>query len=128
METQNVRIADLHFEHNVWQNELVFYKQEIGIFEHRLGELAIREIPLEAKAGIEHFQNQFIRHREVIDEMMHEIRLHEQQLSQTAAAQPVATFRNDFRDHDSMRADMVRFRAIYEELKDAYLRFLTQWM
>lgn len=130
METQNqqVRIADLHFEHSVWQNEFVFFQQEIDIFEKRLGEVALKNTELEVKANIEHFQNQFIRHREVIDEMLHEIRLHEQALSHAAGA-PAATHNHtEYRDHDRMRSDMVRFRAIYGELKEEYLRFLSKWM
>jgi hypothetical protein len=130
METQNqkVNIADLHFEHSIWQNEFAFFKQEIGIFEKRLGEVALKNTEQEAKAGIEHFQNQFIRHREVIDEMVHEIRLHEQELSHTAASPPVVENRRNTKDHDRMRSEMVRFRDIYGDLKEEYMRFLSQWM
>lgn len=125
METQPVRIKALHLEHIVWRNEMKFYQEEIGLFETHLGEIAVVESDRSVKAQIEHFQNQFIRHREVIDEMVHDMNVHEQELAHTAAAQSFAVYRDDFRDHEKMRENMVQFRRIYNELKHSFLLFVS---
>ncbi|MCB0786643.1 MAG: hypothetical protein KDC02_20845, partial [Flavobacteriales bacterium] len=62
-------INDLHFEHQVWLNNLRFYKDEIAIFEHRLEDVVTRNTDREFLAQVEHFQNQYIREKEVIDEL-----------------------------------------------------------
>ena len=71
---KKVHITDLHNDHELWLNKLAFCKEEISILEHRMEEIAKRNTGYEVMAELEHFQNQYIRQREVIDELRHELK------------------------------------------------------
>ena len=126
--TKPVYLQDLHFEHRLWTNQLSFYKQEVNIFENYLGEVSVKNTNHDAMAGVEHFQNQFIRQKEVIDELVHDIKIHEQNLAQFAKEHPVAIDHVHFHDHTSFRDRMEMFEKIYAELKMEFRRFLAKWM
>lgn len=121
-------LSDLHFEHTQWVNELDFFASQINSFENRLGEIAIRNTGADVKAKLEQYQNQFIRQKEVIDELKHKIGSHENGLTSYAVAHPVAIDHMHFDDHTDIREEMEQFRAIYQELKDNYYKFVLQWM
>jgi hypothetical protein len=124
----HVRLSDLHFEHSTWLNALAFYKDEIGIFERRLGEVATRNTATEVLAKLEHFQNRYIREREVIDELRHDIAAHEKGLEKEAKEHPVALDHRYFADHSELRDRMVTFEKLYHELKAEFHRWVAQWM
>lgn len=121
-------LSDLHFEHKQWISELEFFVTQITSFEERLGEIAVRNTGDEVKAKLEQYQNQFIRQREVIDQLKHKINGHETGLSSYAVAHPVAIDHTHFDDHTDLREEMEQFRTIYQELKDNYYKFVLQWM
>ncbi len=121
-------INDLHFDHKMWTNTLAFYRDETTIFEHRLEEVVARNTKTEAMAPAEHFQNQFIRQREVIDTYLHDIKIAEQALSDYALKHPVAINHKLFEDHTGMRENMEQFEKLYRELREEFMRYLTKWM
>ena len=127
-ETKHVYLKDLHFEHKVWLNELKFYKEEVAIFEHRLDELVVRYTKMEVLAKLEQFQNQFIREKEVIDELRHSIKQHENGLAQFAEEHPIAIDHHYFNDHTGLRDEFVRFRELFAELKHEFLKYLAEYM
>lgn len=128
MKTQHVLLSDLHFEHNLWINELKFVKDEMGILENRLGELAIRNTGMEVMSNVEHFQNQFILQKEVLDELKHDISVHEQNISKYAHDHPIAIDHVYFSDHDGLRGRVEKFRELYNELKVDFLKFVSKWL
>ena len=121
-------IADLHFEHMVWINQLKFFKDEISILENRLGEVSIRYTKSEVKAQVERFQNQFIREREVIDTLVHDINAHEHNLSEYAKDHPIAVDHVYFKNHSGLEDRMKMFGKIWFELKGEFMNFLRNWM
>ena len=121
-------IGDLHFELNLWINDLRFYKDEIKIFNNRLEEIVAKNTGLEILQELEHFQNQYIRQNEVIDELRHEIKQHENMLENEAKDNPVAVEHRYFEDHTELRDQMVQFMKIYNELKSEFMRFLSKRM
>lgn len=121
-------LADLHFEHNVWLNTLQFCKEEINIFERRMEELVARNTDKTLLAELEHFQNQYIREREVIDELRHGIKEHENFLEKEMKEHPVAIEHRAFGDHAELRDRMVTFEKLYRELKEEFYRWLTKVM
>ena len=124
--TENkVHMSDLHFELNLWLNELKFYKDEIKIFNQRLEDIVGRNTNKEVMQQLEHFQNQYIRQSEVIDELRHEVKQHENVLEKEVSDNPVATDRRYFEDHTELRDQANQFKKIYKELKDEFMRFLT---
>lgn len=125
---KKVHISDLHFELNLWLNELKFYKDEIKIFNRRLEDIVNRNTDQEVMRQLEHFQNQYIRQIEVIDELRHEVKQHENILEQEVIDNPIDVDHRYFEDHTELRDQAVQFKKIYAELKAEYMRFLTKWM
>jgi predicted nucleic acid-binding Zn-ribbon protein len=119
-------ISDLHFEHKLWISELLFWQDEIGTFKHRLEEIVERFEDNEVLAKVEKYQNQFIRHREVIDTLKHDIKAAEHTLAVYAAEHPEAVNKEYFEDHESLRDRMETQRKLYGELKTYFLNFLRK--
>ncbi|MFT3884652.1 MAG: hypothetical protein QM724_04255 [Flavobacteriales bacterium] len=125
---KHVHIGDLHSDHMLWMNTLAFCKQEIGILERRLGEVAQRNTGKEMLAELEHLQNQYIRQREVIDELHHDLKQHENELGKIAREHPIAVDHRLFQDHTAQREAMATFEKLYRELKEECMRWLAKWM
>jgi len=129
METENAFLSDLHFEHKAWINELKFFEDEILTFERRLEEMAKRHLPKqEVMVELEHYQNQFIRQKEVINDLKHDIRMHEQYLTKKVGANPDSFDQPEFTDHVHLRERMEVFRRIYDDLKSEFYRYAARWI
>lgn len=126
--TGTKHISDLHFEHEVWLNTLQFCKDEITIFERRMGELATRNTDKSLLAELEHFQNQYIRQREVIDVLRHDIKQHENFLEKESVEHPTAIDHRSFGDHTELRNQMETFEKLYHELKNEFYRWVAKSM
>lgn len=120
--------SDLHFEHKVWLNEMQFYKDEIRTFHSRLEEIVGRYTDKTVLAQLEQFQNRFIREKEVIDELHHDIKQHENYLELEIAKAPVASEHRLFNDHGVLRDKMSSFSKLHMELKQEFFGFLSKWM
>ena len=125
---KRVHIGDLHSDHTMWVNTLDFCKQEIGIFEHRMEEIAKRNTGKEVMAELEHFQNQYIRQREVIDVLRHDIKQHENFLEKESVEHPTAIDHRSFGDHTELRNQMETFEKLYHELKNEFYRWVAKSM
>ncbi|MFT4568448.1 MAG: hypothetical protein ACI9FN_003417 [Saprospiraceae bacterium] len=77
MKKKAIYIDDLHFEHKLWKSQLEFQRDELKVFTHRLEEVVVRWTDKDVLSKVEHFQNVFIRHNEVIDTLIHDINEHE---------------------------------------------------
>ena len=117
-------ISDLHFDHRLWTSELMFWQDEIGTFKHRLEELVSRFEDNEIMAKVEKYQNQFIRHREVIDTLKHDIKVAEHELVVYAEKKPEAVNQKYFEEQEPLRERMETQRKLYGELKANFLTFL----
>lgn len=126
--TERRYMADLHFEHEMWTKALHFYEEELKIFEDRLAEVSQKNADHAVKAKVEHFQNQFIREKEVIDILLHEINEHEEELVKYAKEHPVAVDHVYFQNHSGLEDKMKSFNKIWKELRNEYMRFLSEWM
>jgi hypothetical protein len=82
MVTTTNSIEKLHFEHRLWMNELSFFSDELKIYEHRLEDLVNKNNEMKVLSLLEQFQNQFIRQREVLEELHHNIKVHEQKIGE----------------------------------------------
>ena len=125
---KKVHITDLHNDHKLWLNKLAFCKEEISILEHRMEEIAKRNTGYEVMAELEHFQNQYIRQREVIDELRHELKLHENGLAKESIEHPIAIDHRLFTDHTTHRGAMETFDKLYYELKSEFMQWLVKRM
>jgi hypothetical protein len=122
--TSQKYIHELHAEHNEFLSVLAFAKDEIKTFKTRLNEVATANNKQEVMSQVEHFENQFLRHNEVIDEMKHEIHECEVRIAKLAEENNVATDHRKTDDHLELRDQMETFNKIYGELKTEFKKFL----
>jgi len=124
-----ISIRSLHMEYQLWTRELIFYKEEIKIFEDHLSAILKRNNKNDVPAQVEHFQNQFILQKEVIDYLKHDLHVSERQLAAFAydmSADGIDNIKMD--NHETLRQRMITFRKIYRELKTEFRRFEMRWM
>lgn len=119
-------LHELHAEHNEFLSIIAFAKDEIKTFKNRLDEVVTANNKAEVMAQVEHFENQFIRHNEVIDELKHEIHECEVKIAKLAESNNVATDHRKADDHVELRDQIETFNKIYAELKDDFKRFLEK--
>jgi hypothetical protein len=126
---QTVSIRSLHLEYQLWVRELIFYKEEIKIFESHLEELVSRNTRQGVQVQIEHFQNQFICQKEVIDILKHKLNISERQLAAFVydlSGGVIDSIRMD--NHSELREEIQTFRKLYKKLKTDFRYFETEWM
>jgi hypothetical protein len=119
-----ITIPKLHLEYRSWIDELNFCKEEIRLFENHLVKLVGKTGDVYARAQVEHFQNQFIREKEVIDELKHKLHISEKQLAsfvKELSGLGLESIKMD--NHSKLREDMQIFRKIYTALKEEFRRF-----
>lgn len=124
--TAKVTLAQLHLEHEIWLNALSFYRDEMNILDKYLLEIVKKNTGQEVMKEVEHFQNQFIRQKEVLDELTHDIREHEKLvISQVKDLNPIQAEKSKFDDHLELREYFETFTRIYAELKSEFLLFMS---
>lgn len=124
METTVINNSDLHFEHKLWESELAFWTDELKSFKNRLSELVTRWTDKEVLAQLEHFQNQFMIHGNVIEEIQETINKHEMNISQHNESMNVPMVQT----HTDIREKMETQRQIYADLKKDFFQFLSKYM
>lgn len=116
---------ELHTEHKEWVNRLEFVRDEIHSFKNRLSELLQNTENNDVRAHAEHYQNQFIRHNEVIDELVHDINEEEHKMVVAVKKSNVAADENEFAENDKLVDRMETFDKIYGELKSDFMKYLS---
>jgi len=128
MVSQVIYNSDLHFEHTLWKNELLFWKDEIKSFQNRLDELVVRWTDKSVLKELSTFQNSFIIHRNKINDFMDEIDAHEMNIAKHYEIHQNVIDIPDLKSHNKMRKKMETERAIYNELKKEFFKFLSKYM
>jgi len=121
-------IRHWHSSHNDWLRALKFYKEEIDILDNRLTEIAGKNTGAEIAPLIEHFQNQFILHRNNIDELKHAIGVN---IDRIAAETKTNDGFVSAALLDQMKHQEQRFQAeedAVNQLRKEYNSFCTVWI
>ncbi len=118
-------MGEIHQNFTSWMKSLAFCKDELATWQNRLDEVASRNNNSEILKQVEHFQNQFIRQREVIDILNHDLKLADAALAQNAAENPVASDRRLFEQPEGLKDQFETFEKIYGELKAEFEKFLS---
>ncbi|MBA3707067.1 MAG: hypothetical protein H0W84_14540 [Bacteroidetes bacterium] len=105
-ETKTKHIDQLRVEHQLWASAIELYTDELKIFQNWLEEIAVKNMSIEVRKQIEHFQNQFIIQKEQLDILNHETNIHEQWLAELAKENPSTIDRKTFADYKGMRDQM----------------------
>ncbi len=120
--------STLHFEHEHWKSELAFWKDELKSFKNRLGELVTRWTDKEVLAQLEHYQNEFILHGGVIEDLQETIEKHELNIAGHSQTGKVSMDVAMVKIHLEFRNKMEDQRQIYADLKKEFFRFLSKYM
>ncbi|MGB8706270.1 MAG: hypothetical protein WCD31_14685 [Gillisia sp.] len=128
MKNEVINISDLHFEHNQWRSELLFWEDEIKSFNNRLEELVRRWTDKNVLAQLEHFQNQLIDHREVVDNLQHDIVEHESNMAAHDEKGEDVINVALAKHHVEFRNRMETQRHVYAGFKKDFYRFLSKYM
>jgi hypothetical protein len=120
--------SNLGAEHGQWLGSLDFYEKELDILENRLAEVAEKNTDAEARAGVEHFQNQFIVQRNNIDELKHTVNEHKHLVFEDAKhhAGHVESLRVD--EYKKIDDSVKTFEKIIKDLRHEFNNFLSKWM
>lgn len=128
MELRDLALEHLHNDHKSWMEELEFNKDEIRIFEKELSDIVGHLNDKEMLARVEHFQNQFIREKEVIDELMHDIKEHEKEMAEHAKQGENKDDAFHAKIHQLLSERMLRYNELYNDLKRSYRSFMQEWL
>ncbi|MCK0146625.1 hypothetical protein MWU78_13295 [Arenibacter sp. F26102] len=128
MEKEIIYNSNLHFEHETWRRELFFWKDELIFFNIRLSELVTRWTKKEVLKQLEHFQNEFILHGGVIEDMLEAIEIHETRIAGQNLTGQDAIDTTMVKKHMEFRKKMEIQEQIYADLKKDFFRFLTKYL
>ena len=92
------------------------------MFENQLEKLVAIQ-PRAVMPLIEHFQNNFIRQKEVLDELNHEMNLYEDALKKNADAEP-KIIADPVLSYTAFEEKISTFATIYADLKEEFVTFL----
>lgn len=124
METEILYNSNMHFEHVQWKRELAFWEDELKSFNNRLSELVTRWTDKDVLAKLEHYQNEFVLHNSVIEDLQEIIEEHEICI----AGQSDALDTQLTKKHIEFRNRIETQREIYTKLKKEFFRFLEMYM
>ena len=126
MSNSQVHLTELHNEHVEWNRRISFYRDEVNSFENRLADIVKANTKTEVLAPLEHFQNQFIRQKQIMDNLAHDINAYESIIVNMAKENNVATDRKRTDDHSELRGRMNQFDKLFGELKDEFTKYLAE--
>ncbi|TVZ27827.1 hypothetical protein JM83_2890 [Gillisia sp. Hel_I_86] len=128
MKTKVLYDDNMHFEHQQWKGELDFWKDELKSFNNRLSELVTRWEDKQVLAQLEHYQNQFILHGGVIEDLEETIEKHDIYIAGRSKTATDALDTQLAKQHIEFRNHIETQRHIYAELKKEFFRFLEKYM
>lgn len=128
MKTQTLTNTLFHFEHTQWKRELLFWVDELKFFNQELGEIVSKWTDKDVLAQLEHFQNQFIRQSEVIDTLLHDIRIHEDDMAAHLKKEENVLNVEHAKQHQAFHEKMNTQRNIYNDLKKDFFKYLSKNM
>ncbi|MBK7108220.1 MAG: hypothetical protein KA954_08530 [Chitinophagales bacterium] len=124
MENQTYSIASLHSEIVEWKELVMLVRDEIAIFEHQLGELLSSPQEMSVMQFAQHFESQFIRHKEVSDELFHDLKIADHNLKVALEKNPDLES-VDGLNHFALRDRAITYEKLFNELKSNYRHFLA---
>lgn len=114
---------DVEYVH--WLKEIDFYKAELKKMQGQLEAFIPTFYSRDFAARVEQFQNRFIRQREVIDILRHDVKAHENNI-EALRILPSPDLRDRVeRTHSRLRSDVVTFIDLFVELEQDFNDFLA---
>ena len=119
-------IKEIHLLHTEWNSVLDLTRDEILSFENRLEEIAKANTGKEMLAQVEHFQNRFIRQKEIMDELRHDIREDELRIAENVKENNVSVEHRKMEENFELKNRVHVFQKIFNEIKSEFLLFLAK--
>jgi hypothetical protein len=116
-----IAIVELHREHKLWLNKLLFYKNDLNIMQSRFDEIASRNNGKSVLFFFENFENQFKIQNEQIDILNSEIKQHINNIEDSIINNPIPSNHKEEDDHVEERNKMMRFEELFSEFKNEIL-------
>jgi hypothetical protein len=120
------QLTEAHAKMIDWVKELAFYKDELKTFQTRLEEVVVRNNKQEILAEVEHFQNQFIRQKEVMDELNHDFKQFDNTITANVLSNPIASDHRSVVIPAKLIDQHIMVLQIYKELKTDFEKFLVK--
>ncbi len=118
-------LSTMKSEHENWQNRIKFYKEEINQFNGNLNNVVKLPIESTLMPHVEHFQNQFIRQKEVLDIIRHDFKQHENLIEGIASEKLNEPTEGIQKIHSVQREKLDQFEKIFHELRNEFNVFLN---
>jgi hypothetical protein len=129
MVINKISTLELSLEQELWTKELTYWRDELKVLEKYLSEINDKNTPHVLWVEVEHFQNQFIRHREVVHELRHELTKHENIVKDLVSGLEDREIQDKKLElHEVIREEVNTGRKIYCELKDEFRNWLAKRM
>jgi hypothetical protein len=107
---------------------LEFYKQELGILQERLDEIAAANTGKEVMEQVEHFQNQFIIHKNAIEEIAHDVNCNNESIEKQLLKTEVFVSVETATAHQNIHEQYQTEEKIFNELRHEFNRFAAKWL
>jgi uncharacterized coiled-coil DUF342 family protein len=119
------QLSTMKAEHQDWQNRLSFYKDEISSFNEHLIKVVETAPVKRIMPNVEHFQNQFIRQREVIDIIHHDFKQHENLIENLETEKAKEPRDGIVKIHSHERDKLDQFERVFQDLRNEFNSFLS---
>jgi hypothetical protein len=117
--------ASIEKEHLTWLKHLDFYKAQLNIMGKELQGFAKESSSKKVAPRVEQFQNQFIRQREVIDILRHNVKQHENEIERMTRFALEYLRDRVTKDHLALRSEYNRFVELFIEMEQDFHDFLA---
>ncbi|MBD1386558.1 hypothetical protein IDJ75_14825 [Mucilaginibacter rigui] len=107
---------------------IAFYKQELGILQERLQEIAGDNTAREVQEKIDHFQNQLLIHENYLNELKHDIHANDEAIEAELLTTGDLISENVAAEHTRIRERYLNEEKIFNELRHEFNRFAADWM
>jgi hypothetical protein len=114
------QLEEMLVEHKEWQGKINFYRYEIERMKSELATALMTDRNQYNMPQVEHYQNQFILQRDVLDVMRHDFKQHENKL-EDHSSHPMM---NLAAMHLSEREKLISFEEIFKELRADFHAFI----
>jgi septal ring factor EnvC (AmiA/AmiB activator) len=117
---QSTKANALETEHVKWLQNIHLFKSQLAAMQAELENFAKGKYPKSVAPKIEQFQNKFIRHREVLDTLRHDIKAHENEIER------MTNFALEYlrdrlsREHVKLKAEYNKFVELFIELEQDF--------
>lgn len=107
---------------------LDFYAQELVILQERLEEILADNTNKEVAEQVEHFQNEFIIHKNAIDELKSSIHENNNNIKDQISEFDGSVEKITISDNHNLHEDYLTEERLFNELRHEFYRFASKWM